>query len=156
MIFPPRIDFSIFRFVFVAMLMCTISSCTFLQPLTVQTQYLSHEDLASFHIGTPDPTLDCPPVGERLLIQWYLPHCQFQEGLLLSLKVRFKNHQEEERQISIEKNNSYYLYELIDEDYFKTGGIQTYLVEIRQGDCIIASWKHPLWTNLITFPEYPK
>ena len=127
------------------------SSCA-VQPLTVQTQYFSHEDQASYQIGTPDPSLDNPSIGERLLVQWALPPCEFEErGLTLYLKVRFANHQEREVQVPIEKKRGYYLYDLRDQEYCETGGIMTYLVEIRRGECVVAAWKHPLWTPLITF-----
>ena len=127
------------------------SGCS-IHPLTVQTQYLSHEDLASYHIGTPDPSLDNPDVGERLLIQWSLSSCQLEGGdLRLHLKVRFTNHQEEEINVPVEKKKGYYLYNLLNQDYCDKGGILTYLAEIRSGECVVAVWKHPLWTNLITF-----
>lgn len=138
-----------------ASLVICLSGCS-IHPLTVQTQYLSHEDLASYHIGTPDPSLDNPDVGERLLIQWSLSSAQFKgEDLRLYLKVRFTNHQEEEITIPVEKKKGYYIYNLLNQDYCDTGGILTYLAEIRSGECIVAVWKHPLWANLITF-DSPK
>lgn len=135
-------------------LVCTIllDSCS--HPLSVQTQYFSHEDLASFHIGTPDPRLYYPAIGQRLFIQWSLPPWQFEPSYLtLYLKIRFHNHQEHEIQVPIEKKCGYYLYELCNKEYQETGGILTYLVEIRKGDCVLASWKHPLWVPLITFEK---
>ena len=128
-----------------------LTGCSF-QPLTVQTQFLNRENLASFIIGTPDPSLDNPSIGERLFIQWSLSSPDFDgEDLILNLKVRFRNYQENEINIPIENKRGYYLYDLINQDYCDSGGILTYLAEIRKGDCVIASWKHPLWTPLITF-----
>jgi hypothetical protein len=120
--------------------------------LTVQTQILNEEYLASYTVGTPDPRIECPDIGERLLIQWSLTSCQFKErNLMLFLKVRFRNHQEKEIQVPIQERRGVYLYNLINEDYCQSGGILTYVTEIRSQEGIVACWKHPLWTELITF-----
>ena len=76
-----------------------------------------------------------------------------ENGTELYLWVRFVNHEEREIRIPIEKRKGYYLFELLDEEYCETGGILTYFAEIRQGDDVIATWKHPLWTSLITFEQ---
>lgn len=126
-----------------------ISSCQ-LHPLTVQTQYLSHENLASYHVGTPDPQLDHPSIGQRLFVQWSLTSAEMEnQPLFLQLSVRFRNHQDEKLKILIEKKSGYYLYDLTNQDYCETGGILTYMAEIRSENCLIASWKHPLWVPLI-------
>lgn len=127
------------------------SSCT-LHRLDVQTQYFTHENLASYHADTPDPRLDHPTIGQRLLIQWTLSSEEIvDQELVLYLKVRFRNHQEREIKVCIQKRKGYYLYVVKDQDYFETKGILTYFAEIRNQSSIIASWKHPLWTDLITF-----
>jgi hypothetical protein len=139
-----------FFFLSLVLLFC-LSGCAF-HRLTVQTQYLSHETLASYHVGTPDPHLENPIIGQRLLLQWFLTS-QDMEGdeLFLHLIVRFRNHEEKEIKIPITEKRGFYVYDLTDQDYFATGGVQTYLAEIRKGSCIIASWKHPLWVKLIFF-----
>lgn len=121
--------------------------------LSVQTQYLTPENLASTYVGTPDPAAENPTTGQRLLIQWWFPSCQWEgdEVLTLNLKVRFSNYQEKEIIQVLKKNRGYYLFDLIDQEYCETGGIRTYLVEIKKGDCVIASWRHPLWVPLIVF-----
>lgn len=125
------------------------SSCTF-QRLSVQTQYLSHESLASYHVGTPDPRLDQPMVGQRLLMQWSLSTREVEtQNVSLYLKVRFRNHQEEEMTFPITSKRGTHLYVLANEEYHQVGGILTYYAEIRNETCVLASWKHPLWTELI-------
>ncbi len=139
------------RFLFGICLVSSLTSCS-IHPLTVQTQYLSHENLASFHIGTPDPRLDNPTIGQRLLIQWCLSKSVFDgQELTLHLKIRFHIHTEDEIQIPITNKRGYYLYNLTNEEYCKTKGVLTYLAEIRSGECVVASWKHPIWTPLISF-----
>lgn len=128
------------------------SSCT-LRRLDVQTQYLNHEYLASYHVGTPDPRLHETIMGQRLLVQWSLRAHEIEgQEMFLDLKVRFRNHQEQEIRVPISAKRGTYLYEVTDETYCQSGGILTYLVEIRTStNCLLASWKHPLWTDLIKF-----
>jgi hypothetical protein len=127
------------------------SGCT-LHRLDVQTQYLSHEYLASYHVDTPDPRRYNPIIGQRLLVQWSLCAEEMSgQELFLYLKVRFRNHQEQEVTVPIRTKRGTYLYELVNEAYCQSGGILTYHAEIRNDSCILASWKHPLWRNLIIF-----
>lgn len=141
---------------FLLLSLCFLSSCSF-QRLSIQTQYISNENLASYIIGTPDPDLDSPLIGERLFIQWNISKCHFiRQELFLYLKVRLRNHQEEEQIIQIKKSCGYYLYNLINQEYCESGGIHTYYAEIRNKECVIATWKHPLWTPLILFEEQKK
>lgn len=131
-----------------------LSSCT-LHRLEIQTQYLSHENLASHHIGTPDPALYHPLIGQRLLVQWSLCAQEVESGdLFLYLRVRFRNHREENVKIPITSKKGTYLYVLANEDYCQSGGILTYNAEIRNETCAVASWKHPLWAELIKF-DFP-
>lgn len=128
-----------------------LSSCT-LHPLTVQTQYLSAENLASYYVGTPDPHLDHPTVGQRLLVQWSLSSSEFDnQSLFLHLVIRFRNHQEKEIKVPIETKRGFYLYDVVNQDFCQSGGVLTYFAEIRNESCVVTSWKHPLWANLITF-----
>lgn len=127
------------------------SSCT-LHRLDVQTQYLTHEYLASYHIGTPDPLLYEPIAAQRLLVQWSLCAREIEgQEVFLNLKVRFRNHQEQEVKVPITSKRGTYLYELTHKAYCQSGGILTYYAEVRTPSCVLASWKHPLWANLIKF-----
>lgn len=130
-------------------LLFSTSSCTF-RRLSVQTQSLSHESLASYHVGTPDPRLYKPMIGQRLLIQWSLCAAEVQrQDAALYLKVRLRDRQEREISVPITSRWGTYIYELANEDYSQSGGILTYYAEIRNSSCILATWKHPLWANLI-------
>ena len=127
------------------------SSCNFYR-LSVQTQYLTHESLASYHVGTPDPSLYAPMVGQRLLVQWSFPAREVAgQELTLYLKVRFRNHEEQEVNVPLTSKWGTYVYELANEAYCQSGGILTYYAEVRTASCVLASWKHPLWTELIKF-----
>jgi hypothetical protein len=146
-----RFTISFLHFLFgVGLLVC--SSGCLLHRLDVQTQYLSRENLASYHVGTPDPNLDNPIIGQRLLIQWSLCANEIEgQVLFLHLLIRLRDHREQEFDIPITKKWGFYIYDLTNEDYCTSGGVLTYKAEIRNESCVIASWKHPLWANLITF-----
>ena len=88
-----RFSFIFFHFLIGWGILLSFNSCT-LHRLSVQTQYLSHESLASYHVGTPDPRLYDPVIGQRLLIQWSLCAQEIEnQELSLYLKVRFRNRQ---------------------------------------------------------------
>jgi hypothetical protein len=127
--------------------------------LEVQTQYISKESLASYHVLTPDPHLDHPTIGQRLLVQW-----KFKASdvcglpLTLHLRIRFYNHEESVLTIPIDNTGKifvggFYIYELFNEEYFEKRGILTYYAEIKSDETVIADWKHPLWVELIQFQE---
>lgn len=139
-----------FRLLLIGLALFFISGCCPLHRLNIQTQYISRESLASYRVGTPDPRLNCPFLGQRLLVQWSLfPKEIASEPLSLHLKVRFRNHEEEEVEISINRKRGTYLYVIDKEKFCQTGGIRTYIAEIRNSQGAIETWKHPLWTDLI-------
>lgn len=122
------------------------------RPLTVQTQYFSKKDLASFRVDTPDPQLNTPPIGQRLVISWDLKdQWNWYEELHLKLTVRYRNREEITQETALYKACGYYLFNVADQNYFDTGGIQTYKVEMIGDGTVIHRVDHQLWNNLITF-----
>jgi len=120
--------------------------------LNVQTQYLSRQNLASFHINSPDPALERPLIGQRLMISWSVPkNFCYLDHLTLKLKVRLKDYQEEEIKVSIQQRVGTYFYDVVQDKFEYTGGILTYKADLLNENCLIYSWTHPLWTDLITF-----
>lgn len=132
-----------------------LSSCT-CSYLSIQTNYLSRENLASFNAETPDPALNYPSVGQQLILSWqWLP-----KGLLalddlhLEAKIRFSNRKEVCLNIPINSERfGTYVYPIINEDFFETGGILTYKVQLVGADIIWEEWRHQIWTELIVFDE---
>jgi len=119
--------------------------------LSVRTSYFTEEDLASYYIGTPDPRLQQPLIGQRLILSWTLPKTTRFKNTYLHLKVRLKNHQEENVRVTVNHKHGFYIYSLSDKKFQESGGILTYKVEIRTDDHILESWYHPLWVELISF-----
>lgn len=120
--------------------------------LYVHTDYLSHENLASFHVGSPDPALENPTVGQQLIISWTIPK-QFleYENLHLNITIRYHNMQEVIFNVCIDKITGLYIYSLLNEEYFAVKGIQTYKVDLIGSGCLLEQWRHQMWIDLIKF-----
>ena len=132
--------------------MLFLNSCV--KPLNVQTQYIGRESLASSFIDTPDPKLENPDEGQRLVIEWNLPPMyMLYEDLHMEIRVRFKNRQERQLDLKLNTPSGVYLYPILNEFYKETRGLLTYKVDIVGDGCILQSWKHPLWVELIRFGE---
>ena len=131
------------------LLLSGLTSCA-IRRLDIQTLYLTQESLASAIVCTPD-VID-PLVGQRLLVQWNLRREFFNyRTIFFKLIIRFHNHHEQTICKRLTAKQGTYLYELLGKNYDQTGGIATYRLEIFGDNCLIDSWQHPLWTNLITF-----
>lgn len=140
------------------LMMLTIGSLTSChhcdKHLSVQTQYLNRSSLASFHIGTPDPQLHFPRIGQQLLIEWKFPKSYLCENCLqIQYTIRFGNRSEIIETIPVEKCNSYYVFDLSSDQFCERGGIRTYKVEVLYQGEIIESWYHQLWVELISVGE---
>jgi len=122
--------------------------------LNVYTEYYSFEDLASYHVETPDPILHDPPVGQRLVVSWSLPSDYLLcEDLHILVHIRFCNKEEVIKKICIEENTGIHTFCLTNESYFEKGGILTYKVELYGNHILLDEWCHQLWVDLITFKE---
>ena len=123
--------------------------------LTVHSDYLSVDHLASWHINTPDPLLNRPPFGQRLFVSWSVPRkYTFYQDLHLLITIRFRNREEMIKKVPIRENSGTYRYCLLEDKYCETGGFLTYKVQLKAGDCILEEWRHQIWAELIVItPE---
>lgn len=132
----------------------TCVACTKNVHLSVQTLYFSRETLASYYVETPDPMLINPPVGQKLLISWSLPRNYLNSSdLHLNIRIRFRNREEVEINVPIEKTWGSYTYVLPNECYFETQGIMTYKVTLVGDNLVLDEWRHQLWHELIHIGE---
>jgi hypothetical protein len=134
-----------------------LTGCRFPDPsLTVHTDYISRENLASYYVNTPDPRLNNPSVGQRLVISWALSKADLKrEDLHLEMTLRFRNREEHFEKIPICKRVGTYVYTLMDEDYFAKRGILTYNIDLMAGECLLTRWQHQIWTELIQIEHTP-
>lgn len=118
--------------------------------LSIQTEFLRREKLASYHVHTPDPLLNQPLVGQRILLEWTIPDCYFAyEDLHIELTIRFGNRTEEIKYLKALDKSGMYIYLLRDKEFQDRKGIQTYKAELIGGGCILSEWRHQLWTEMI-------
>lgn len=102
-------------------------------------------------MNTPDPALNNPPVGQRILISWHIPKGNFngQPPYRIKLTVRFCNRQECEQWYTLTTSWGVCIYSLVNQAFFDSTGIQTYKVELYQEERLLECWKHQLWVDLI-------
>lgn len=137
-------------FILVFILTCGCSRTS----LSVHTDYLSHENLASYHIETPDPRLNNPPVGQRLIVRWCVPQNYLEfEDLHLEITIRFRNRQEVVEQLDLLKRRGTYVYPVLNEAYVASRGILTYKVDLVADGNVLEEWRHQMWVDLITIGE---
>lgn len=106
--------------------------------------------MASYHVGTPDPALNNPPIGQRLIVSWSVLEGYVEKGdLKLQIKIRFRNKEDTEQTVELCKKSGIYVYSLLNDDYFATEGILTYKVELWSGCEMIHEWVHQLWVERI-------
>lgn len=115
-------------------------------PLSVFTEYVSVESLPSYQIGTPDPRLYCPDVGEKLHISWCAGKCR---NLELKLYLRFGNGEDKLFTFPLFEERGTFVFPLLNDDYWEKQGIFTYKIELFSDDTLIDTWTHQLWQERI-------
>lgn len=121
--------------------------------LTVQTDYITHKDLASFYVGTPDPRLNMPMIGQRLIVSWAVPpEFLAYDDLRFEITIRFRNREEIIEIFDISQRFGTYVYSLLNQDYIDKRGILTYKIDLVGGGYILKEWRHLIWSELITLP----
>lgn len=127
----------------------TLTSCN-KQSLTVYSQYVTKNDLASYRVETPDPLLYNPPTGQRIMIEWALSNKVLDfPDLHVELTVRLRNRQEIKRSYPVRSSHGEADFELLNDAFFDSGGILTYKVQVIGGGYILDEWTHQLWKELI-------
>lgn len=138
------------KIIFVLLLLLT--SCR-KQTLTIFTDYITEENLASYHVETPDPALICPPLGQRLILSWSLPkEYKIYSDLQIILTIRFYNREEIVKNLTIRRPLGTYVYFLLNDEFFEKKGIATYKAILKGDGCALEEWNHQLWAELI-LPE---
>lgn len=115
--------------------------------ISVRREFLSCQSLASYIVETPDPNLSCPPTGESLVVSWNL---QVRATLTATLRLMNGEERVEQRRLSRPKGTT--SFDLINDDYFRTGGYRTYKLAVIDDDGQeIATFSHHLFTEIIRF-----
>jgi len=137
---------------FVFLLIALTSCCR--APLSVHTDFLRREKLASFNVDTPDPSLSYPRLGQRLLVDWSLNSCYANYSVLqLEIRIRFGDRSEVTRYATLNQLSGVYIYILEGEEFIQKKGIFTYKVDLIGDNCVLHTWQHQLWKELINVGE---
>ncbi|MBI5274389.1 MAG: hypothetical protein HY860_04980 [Chlamydiales bacterium] len=130
-------------------LLFVLSSCTS-SYIGVEKEYVDINSLASTFVGSPDPMQQNPSHGVRLWMDWEIPPHLWQEGFILTLKVIYKDYEEETFSFVMDLPKGQKSFELLNEKYDRTGGLLTYMAEVTsQHGEVLSDWKHQMWFNLI-------
>jgi len=147
---PRRFTLWLPLFILLSLAFGLLTSCA-KERLVIFSQYVGRNNLASYYVNTPDPLLNNPPVGQRILMEWSLPRTYLDyPDLHLELTVRFRNRQETRRTIPIHHEDGEAVYALMNATFYETGGIVTYKVDVVGGGQLLEKWRHQLWVELIT------
>lgn len=122
--------------------------------LSVQHQWIDINYLASVQVNTPDPRKLNPPLGQMLIFDWYIPTRILKQNPSIVLDLILWDYTPKTITIPIKGQLNYTTYELLNEEYEKTGGILTYKARIVTPDgATFCETKHQLWVNLINIEE---
>ena len=118
--------------------------------LSVSQQWVDAEYLASSQIGSPDPRKEHPPLGQLLIIQWYLPRHLLAQHPQVELDLIFWDYTTKKVTFPIKSPADWATYRCFNEEYQQKQGILTYKAAIvTEEGKIFRQWKHQLFVNLI-------
>ena len=119
--------------------------------LTCRSEYLDPSYLASERVNTPDPCRRCF-YGQQIIVSWNLPH-GIQTPVELLLHVRYGTREVETLHHTITHSGGYWIYRLINQDYWCREGIIAYKAQLCQEGRELDEWTHHLWAELIPIPR---
>ncbi|MDB2614286.1 hypothetical protein N9Y92_03925 [Chlamydiales bacterium] len=128
-----------------------LSSCSPTPSLTVYSHYRTHKELASYHVGTPDPRLrTINNVGQSLVFDWRVPQALLKtKKISIVTALRLKDHQSRTFIIPINCQSGQTTWDLLGQDYITHRGIFTFISTLYADDIPLKTVTHPLYTPLI-------
>lgn len=124
--------------------------------LLLHQQRIDASYLASSHVGSPDPRQKCPPHGQLLIVEWWVPPPLLKYQPRVVVHLFFRNYTEKIIEFPITRRVSYEIYPVLGCEFDETGGLLTYKAEIVicEGE-IYREWKHQMWVQLIDLSDEP-
>ncbi len=141
------------RLVLFFLLLLATSSCK-RSPLEVEAAYFTRKDLASVHVGTPDPNKLLPIFGQRLYIKWDTQEIsQAKPPLELFIRVMLKKGKMLEEKIPLKESSGSYLFPIVGANFSDEGGLLSYKIELLSQGKVIATSRHKFWVEPIKFSD---
>lgn len=135
----------LYRGCFLLLLGVSLASCS-TGYLNVKKMRIDSDSLASTFARSPDPQKFCPPSGQKLVVEWFLPkHCT-PEAMHVKLDVVYKDLTQESFEYPISSRLGYIDYALMGEEFCEKRGILTYKVAIidEEGK-VLKSYANRMW-----------
>lgn len=120
--------------------------------IACRSEYLHPSYLASSRVNTPDAARACF-YGQQIIVSWNLPQGCAQEDITLALHIRFGNREIETVIIPIAAHKGWWIYRLVNEEYWSRCGILAFRAELLRSGELIDSWTHYLWAEIIDLGE---
>ncbi|MCH9608958.1 MAG: hypothetical protein S4CHLAM45_03010 [Chlamydiales bacterium] len=118
--------------------------------VTARTEYFDRSYLASSKINTPDVSRPCFN-GQQLIINWKgLTH---RLPATLVLTVRHGNYEVETFTHEISTPKGFWIYRLLDKEFWEKKGILSYSVKLYFEDQLVDTYNHHLWAEIIEIKE---
>lgn len=122
--------------------------------LVLRQQRVDSLYLASTHVGSPDPRQKCPPSGQMLIVEWWVPPPLLKKEPRIIVQVLFRDYSEQIMEFPIQKRVGYetFLFPSVAQDPKRA--MLAYKAEIVTGDGeVYREWKHQMWVKLIEVKE---
>jgi hypothetical protein len=136
--------FRVIGLVLALFLFCSFSTAPYLE---VRTEPLYPDYLAANQINTPDPCWDYF-FGEQIVIYYKFPF-SCRDSKNLALTIRYKNKEWEKRVFPLTRRKGYFIFRVVNDNYWKRGGLLSYKVELCAEGCVIKTWTHHLFVEKI-------
>ncbi len=130
----------------VLLLLSLLSACSHTPAITARTEYFNEGYLASSRIETPDPCRTCFN-GQQIVMNWNLQTRCLPATIVLS--VRYGNHEFDEVVHEVNAPAGFWIFRLLNQEYWDRQGILSYSVRLYSGETLISAWNHHLWAEQI-------
>lgn len=120
-------------------------------PLDARLEELTPSYLASCRVNTPDPQR-CRFCGQQLVVSWELPTL-LSDDLLVRISLITGKHRFCKISIPAEGRYGSITYQLVNDNYKKTGGILTYKVELFSKHRLLATYKPRSWVEWVLIED---
>lgn len=121
--------------------------------LTVCTDDVLIENLASHIVQTPDSRKSYPYYGQQIMVSWNLDRSVNYETSHVLLRIQFACGEDELIDIPCRRPKGYYVYRLMNQDYDARKAILAFIADLYEGEHFIEEWRHPLFEERIKLDE---
>ena len=86
-------------------------------------------------------------------MSWNLPRMEPLEDSEMIFAVRLGDHEVEEVTVPVQRHNGFWIYRILNKDYWQHKGILSYSARIIHDGEVVHRFDHKLWQDLIPEPS---